>query len=111
MLIQDFFQILTNEFKSIKDIVVPGVPSIVGYNDFGKKVVNKYLYSKYLESKVGGSFSEFNDSFNEFKIIKDDVNFNVRVGGFFVYALIECNLLKLEIDTKPSIGLQGFKVL
>lgn len=39
----------------------------------------------------------------EYKTVTYDTNFNARVGGFFIYALIECELLKLAVHHKSGI--------
>lgn len=39
----------------------------------------------------------------EYKTVTSDTNFNARVGGFFIYALIECELLKLAVHEKSGI--------
>lgn len=96
MLIQYFLHVLSNEFIKTDDTDLSGIPSITGYNEFGKKVINQYFYQKYIKSNQKCTFSEFKDNDNEYKNINHD-NFNARVGGCFVYVLIECNLLKFEI--------------
>ena len=101
MLIQYFLYVVTNESVTVEDIETPGIPSIVCYNNFGKRVVNFYFYSRFLESSKK-TYSDFKDNDYEYKKILEDSNFNARVGGFFIYALIESKLIKLNLDSKSD---------
>jgi len=101
MLIQYFLYVVTNESLTIEDIETPGIPSLVCYNNFGKRVVNHYFYSRYPKSSKE-TFSEFKYNDSEYKKTLEDSNFNVRVGGFFIYALIESKLIKLNLDSKSG---------
>ena len=101
MLIQYFLYIVNNESVTIEDIETPGIPSLVCYNHFGKRVVNAYFYNKFMKSSKK-TFSEFMDNDDEYKQTLTDNNFNVRVGGFFIYALIESKLVKLNLDSKSD---------
>ncbi len=101
MLIQYFLYVVTNESITVEDIETPGIPSLVCYNNFGKRVVNLYFYYRFLESSKE-TFSEFKDNDSEYKKTLEDSNFNARVGGFFIYALIESKLIKLSLDSKSG---------
>ncbi len=118
MLIQYFLYVVTNESITVEDVETPGIPSLVCYNNFGKRVVNLYFFTRFQiscnmkyetisEFKDNGSeyketFSEFKDNDSEYKKTLEDSNFNARVGGFFIYALIESKLLKLNLDSKSD---------
>lgn len=115
MLIQYFLYVVTNESITIEDIETPGIPSLICYNNFGKRVVNHYFYSRFQiysketisefkdnNSEYKKTFSEFRDNDSEYKKTLEDSNFNARVGGFFIYALIESNLIKLNLDYKSD---------
>ena len=112
-LIQYFLHMTTNESKTIDDVQTPGIPTLVCYSDFGKRIVNYYFYSKYVEYNKKNknndmSFSEFlsdNDEYNE--VYGEDISFNARVGGFFVYALFELKLISFNYDYK--VGNEDYK--
>ncbi len=101
MLIQYFLYVVTNESITVEDIETPGIPSLVCYNNFGKRVVNLYFYSRFIKFSKE-TFSEFKDNDSEYKKTLEDSNFNARVGGFFIYALIESKLIKLSLDSKSG---------
>jgi len=101
MLMQYFLYVVTNESITIEDIETPGIPSLVCYNNFGRRMINLYFYSKFRKSSKE-TFSEYKDNDSEYKKTLEDSNFNARVGGFFIYALIESKLIKLNLDSKTG---------
>jgi hypothetical protein len=106
-LIQYFLFVVTNESIKVDDTVTLGIPSILAYDNFGKRVTNRYFYIKYAggitSSNKENTFSDFRDTNMEYKKVTSDTNLNARVGGFFIYALIECELLKLAVHEKSGI--------
>ena len=101
LLIQYFLYVATNESVTIEDVETPGIPSLICYNNFGKRVVYCYVYSRFMKSRKT-TLTEFMDSDQEYKKILEDNNFNARIGGFFIYALIESNLIELALDQKSD---------
>ena len=104
LLLGFFFEILIKENTIVDDIVTPGIPTLIAFEKFGEKLVSKYLYDKYMRSvykkRDDISFSlykHYNKS--KFKIFEEDT-FNSIVGGHFVGALIEVELIYQELDVK-----------
>ncbi len=108
MLIQYFLYVVSNESVVLDDNQTPGIPSRMCFNSFGARVVNRYFYSKFksylenVDSLDNKSFTNFKDNNTEYKEVIEDDNFYARVGGYFIYALIECQLLKLHLDQKSD---------
>ena len=113
MLIQYFLYIVTNESLNVDDVQTPGIPSITCYGQFGQKIIMRYLYERYNNVKISVSnpndytFIDFKNNDTEYKEIYEDTNFFVRVGGFFIYALLDCELIKLQLENKTD---EVFKV-
>ena len=104
LLISYFMQILTKETVKIDDIDTSGIPTITAYDEFGGKIVSKYIYIKYLEYKNIHKLEDL--SLSQFKKINDfsemfEDNFNARVGGFFVWNLVTVGLIYQELDSNP----------
>lgn len=104
LLLAFFFEILIKENSNVDDVATAGIPTLTAFEKFGEKLVNKYLYKKYTKSvymkRDKTSFSlykHYNKS--KFKIFEEDT-FNSIVGGHFVGALIEIELIYQELDVK-----------
>lgn len=49
LLISYFLKVLTNETVTVKEVVLPGIPSLTAYAEFGKILKNRYIYNQYLD--------------------------------------------------------------
>jgi len=106
LLLSYFMSILVNENTIVDEIETPGIPTITAFNDFGKKIVDKFIFNKYIKSDIKknkGSLSEFKHHNRiAFYDIYNTDNFYARVGGFFVWNLVTVKLLYQDLDRNPS---------
>ena len=102
LLLSFFIEILTRESYTRNDMETPGIPTIVGFERFGSKLVNKYIYNEYIKhgiiKNISLSVFKYNNE-QEFSDFKEDI-FSGKLGGHFVGALLELNLLYQDLDTK-----------
>jgi hypothetical protein len=76
---------ITKETMNVEDFHTPGIPTTEIYNQFGRRLLDKYIYSLYAKrTNKDLSLSQFksvnSDKFND---ISED-NFYSRVAGSFV---------------------------
>lgn len=67
--------------------IQPGIPTIKSFNEFGKKIFNRFLYTNYLKSDIfkdNGSLTEYINSVKEYKEICNDTESYAMIGGYFV---------------------------
>jgi hypothetical protein len=88
MLIEFFMFLLSKETIKIEESYTPGMPTTEVYNLFGRKLIERYIYSKYvkyLKQKPNSiTLSQFKSlNSEEFKEIYED-NFYARFAGNFV---------------------------
>ena len=101
LLLSFFMETISKETVSVDEVETPGIPSITAFEKFGSKLVNKYIYTVYLKSDVfkkGKSLTYFK-SISYFSVFDEDV-FIAKLGGHFVGALLEVDLLYQELDVK-----------
>ena len=86
LLLGYFMEILTKVNVIVDDVETPGIPSITAFREFGWKISNKYIFSKYLKSDIkknSGSLSEFKQVYaNEFS---DIYNKLIQLFNFYEY--------------------------
>lgn len=100
LLISYFLKVITNETVIVKEIVLPGIPSLTAYAEFGKILKNKYIYNQYIVSEEysqGESLSIYkNSNMDRFKDLYEE-DFDFKVGGCFIFCLSEVKLLYQDI--------------
>ena len=84
----------------------PGIPSITAFAKFGSKIIDKFIFKRYVKSEIkqnGGSLSEYKIEFNkEFSYIYENENYTTIIGGYFVWNLVVVNLLTQALDVHPE---------
>jgi DNA-directed RNA polymerase len=103
LLIELFMYMVTKETINIEGFQTPGIPTIEVYNQFGRKLIDKYIYSLYTKREDKDlSLSQFKSiNWDKFQDIYED-NFYARVGGCFVWNLSTIGLIYEDIDSKSN---------
>jgi hypothetical protein len=108
MLLSYFMSIVTKETTNLEksEVETPGIPSIRAYDDFGRRIFNKYIYWIYLESEVrknGGSFSQYEELIKKdySNIYEVDGSYSM-LGGYLVWSLVTVDLLVQSLDKNPE---------
>lgn len=108
MLIEYFMFLLSRETIKINEVYTPGIPTTEAYNLFGRKLIERYIHSKYVKhlehlKKLKSepiTLSQFKGlNAEEFKDIYED-NFYARFAGNFVWSLHTVDLIHQELDYK-----------
>lgn len=89
-------------------VSISNVPTLSAFEHFGEMLKNKYIYKEYIIWKNSNiqnkdiSIGEYkNKQTNLYKEMEED-NFNIYVGGFFVWCLVTTKLLGEEMDYVPD---------
>lgn len=109
MLIAHFLEILSVEtIKVDDDLQTPGISSLTTFKSFGKKIINRYVYLKYINSDEfrnnnNYNLSQFKEDYKEklFDMNLDE-NSYAKIGGIFVWHLVSANLLYQDLDRKVN---------
>lgn len=114
LLVSYYMEVLSNETHTIpnSDILMPGVMSTKAFNDFGKKIFNRYLFYMYIRSdkyknlnkkdKDSYTISEYIESVkDEYEDIYNADASYAMLGGYFVWNLVTVNLLYQVLVKHP----------
>lgn len=119
LLISYFMEILTKESHTLAKIEVetPGIMSTKSFQDFGKKIFNRYTYSMYIKSEQYIKDNNYTLS-NYINFIKNDYKNIYEVngsfgmmGGYFVWNLVTIDLLYEILDKHPDNSLETVNYL
>jgi DNA-dependent RNA polymerase len=110
LLLSYYLQILTKETHNIdgSEIQTPGIMSTKAFNDFGKKIYNKYIYMLYIKTEKyknnkNYSLSEYIESiYSKYEEIYEVDGSYAMLGGYFVWNLVTTNLLTQVLAKHPE---------
>lgn len=98
LLLELFMEKLTKETTRVQDIETPGIPTLIAFEEFGNKIVNRYIFLKYVKNGKKGTLSQYKESNkDEFAIFMRD-SAKTITGGTFVWALVTTKLFYQDLD-------------
>jgi DNA-directed RNA polymerase len=106
ILLAYFLEIISKETITLEENETPGISSITAFERFGRKILDKFIYNRYIKSDIyinGGTLSEYKIIFRkEFDYIYEDEMSISIIGGHFVHTLVRIDLLLEIIDKHPE---------